>query len=84
MATSASVSPPHCEDALSWQLLANSHAKMLNVKDALLCQQRVVMVQTGRPVPGYSSAIPVQGTEVQSLALLFIRLMVSTLHIVCA
>ena len=43
------VSPPHCEDASSWQLLANIHAKMLNVKDALLCQQRVVMVQTGRP-----------------------------------
>ena len=43
------VAPPHCEDASSWQLLANIHQEMLNIKDALMCQQRVVMVQNGRP-----------------------------------
>lgn len=43
------VVPPHCEDASSWQLLASIHEKMLNVNDALVCQQRVVIVQSGRP-----------------------------------
>ena len=43
------VAPPHCEDASSWQLLASIHEGMLNVKDALICQQRVVVVQNGRP-----------------------------------
>ena len=43
------VAPPHSEDASSWQLLASIHEGMLNVKDTLMCQIRVVMVQHGRP-----------------------------------